>query len=1023
MKKRIIGLILIFGLFLGVCPFGYAEEINNEPSFADTIEYGFLNALNILPDTLEEGGKITRGEFAYMVARLYFNGGYYSDNISSSSFGDVTSSYQYAGEITTLENAKIIVGNSENQFRPNDYITLSEALAIIIRITGYDQYAKVNGDYPTGYIYVANNQGVLKGVEESADSLNTLSALKIIYNSLFMNVITLDNIENGEINTKTGDEKILKSHLGIEMYDSYIVNNGITSLDGSITRENRIIISEISSGKTLTVKNTYQDVFSYLGVRFNIFVKYNELTDEYETVYLKINSKVTENKLTKDEMIGMNSDYIEYQKDKTSSKIDKQYLSKDKPYVIINGINTPDYTLSQLQPENGFVSFYDNDGDNKADVVSVIDFNYSVLTDRVNENMLYCKVNAVNSLDLSEENDIYYKIIKNNTIIMPEDIAINDVVSVAKGNELIDGKELYILYVSSDYITGKVEAIEEDGVVINGESYALSSHFVSANPIFSSSSALGTSGTFRLNVSGKIEFLDKGVSTNINYSYIINIGMENPALEEVVLKYYSVNGELVTSAVSSNVKIDGLSLDGKLLNSSPTDMFNEIKELLCVRPDGSVDIPTKEEYSFYNKKYTHINPRPAILKLNSKKEIISIDTDAPTYLNGVLNTDYSQALVPGVRHPMDETFFGTTFDGGFLIDQDTICIKVPDVDRYGLLNGEYSITYMNTFESDIDDINNYGIYTATSYLNTSMNYDMQAYNVDPDTGLAGLVVVRGACKSALATAGGMGVFIKLSSCYDTIREKEAYKLYYYINGEVKNTIVDTDYLHVWYKNLLFGGKYANSILNPGAMSELAFYEDVEPLKEGDIIGVETTGSYLSAIGRDLNLSKIYDKIPSTARPAAPSGYEYDSYNINGTTIPFDEYNLKKKGYEDSANFELSVALGIAGTTLKTRVMYDNTTKVSTIRDYIESDGNIDYFDRFLNVAATVPITVIEEKSCDVLNDNCKFTVEAGDLNDINPALSGSSEDINKASKLYIYHTRGTVREIIIFNLLETHSNH
>lgn len=1024
MIKRIIGLMLIFTILLGICHMGFAEEINNEPSLADTLEYEFLNTQNVLPKDMKETGKITRGEFMYIVSRLYFNGVTYSENISEYAFSDVSSDHPFINEIIILKNANILKGDSDNRLRCDDPITLNEALAVTLRVTGYEQYAAASGGYPTGYIYVAKTEGVLNGLNVSDSTINVYEALKIIYNSLFMRVVSLDRIENGEIKLTKGNERILTSHLKITLYDAVLTDNGLTSLDGNSIGSGKIKFKEISTGKYFAAKNNFKDVFSYLGVRLNIFVKYNSLTEENEVIYLNINSNVSEKTLTKTEIIRVTSDCVEYETDKNSGKSYKQYFSNDNPYVIINGINTPGYSLSQLKPENGFVTFIDNDSDNKADVISVMDFSHSILTDRVAEKVLYCKINAINTIDLSEENQkIYYRIIKNGTVIMPEDIQINDVVSVAVAAENIDGRKLHILYVSSDYVTGEVQGHEDNCVIINDKQYEMTNAFFNANPLFKNGSAAGTSGIFRLNVSGKIEFLDKGVSTEIGYSYLINIA-EKPPFDEVILKYYSVKGEIVTGIISKNVKIDGVSLDGKLINNASASNYNEVRELLCVRPDGSVDIPTSEAYSFYNKKFTNINPRPAIIKLNSKNEIISIDTDAPTYTSGVLNTDYSQALVPGVRHPMDDLFYGTTFDGGFLINQDTICIKVPDIDRYGLLDGEYSITYMNTFELDIDDINNYGIYTATSYLNSTTNYDMQAYNVDPNTGLAGLVVVRGSSKRVLTTAGGMGVFIKLTPCYDTIREKEAYKLYYYINGEVKTTIVDTDYLHIWYQNLLFGGKYANSILNPGTMSELAFYEDVEPLKKGDIIGVETTGSYLSVIGRDLNLSKIYDKIPSTGRPSAPSeSYEYNSYNINGTTIPFDENNLKKKGYEDSANFELSVALGITGTTLKTRVMYDNTTKVSTIRDYLENDGNIDYFDRFLSVAATVPITVIKETSCNVSSDSCEFIAEAGSLNDIKPALSGSATDINKASKLYIYHSRGAVKEIVVINLLEAHSNH
>ncbi len=89
---------------------------------------------------------ITRIFTLLMAVLLMFNASAYASSYSDISAGDLGSSYEEA--INVLSAMGVFMGDSEGTFRPNDYISRAEAVAIVNRISGLSRAVEATGYIP-----------------------------------------------------------------------------------------------------------------------------------------------------------------------------------------------------------------------------------------------------------------------------------------------------------------------------------------------------------------------------------------------------------------------------------------------------------------------------------------------------------------------------------------------------------------------------------------------------------------------------------------------------------------------------------------------------------------------------------------------------------------------------------------------------------------------------------------------------------------------------------------------------------
>ena len=93
-------------------------------------------------------------------------------------FSDVPESHWFNPFAVRAKELGFIRGNGDGTSRPDEYITQEEAVTILVSLLGYEEHAKKNGSYPTGYAFMAKQLGIIDKTTEITNDFST-------YNEIF----------------------------------------------------------------------------------------------------------------------------------------------------------------------------------------------------------------------------------------------------------------------------------------------------------------------------------------------------------------------------------------------------------------------------------------------------------------------------------------------------------------------------------------------------------------------------------------------------------------------------------------------------------------------------------------------------------------------------------------------------------------------------------------------------------------------------------------------------------------------
>jgi len=163
--KKLISLILIIIQLLTV------SALADAPILSDKQKEDLYN-LGIM--TGDENGdlrlddKITRAEAAKMICTTG-NITLYPDS-QEKPFNDVAPDHWAYKYILGAKENKIINGDENGNFNPEDDITNEEIVKMIVCLLGYDTMAEMKGGYPAGYTFVASKLEITDGLALKPDT-------------------------------------------------------------------------------------------------------------------------------------------------------------------------------------------------------------------------------------------------------------------------------------------------------------------------------------------------------------------------------------------------------------------------------------------------------------------------------------------------------------------------------------------------------------------------------------------------------------------------------------------------------------------------------------------------------------------------------------------------------------------------------------------------------------------------------------------------------------------------------------
>ena len=1028
MKKRIISLILMFSLVLSFTSF--AEETTTKTQYTE--EMKLIQSIDIIPDGLNPDDFVSRGRFAKMIVDLLFRDIEILFELETD-FSDLDFSKEYYNSVLVLEKLHIINGGGGGKFSPDDMISYQDAVTMLTKALGYTLYAESMGGYPTGYIMAAKKIGILSNVR-TQEVFDYKLASKLIYNALFTAPVSFTTVtDEGVQATVNYGTDVLLEYLDMKKVKGQLIDDGIASVDNSSPQEETITIQD-EQGLNLVLKRNGINVSEFLGCNVNAFYKIDE-SDAYELVFISLDDKVQTITLTADYIADVASDLseIEYITDKETMNTKKAKISSDSPLYFENG-----YKLSQVSKENikiddGFLKLIDNDGDNRYDVIIITSVAFNIIVNSFNETstMLICKYSPINSIDLSDTSKTAYRVFDSNGPIALTDIKEDDVISVAPSKYKKDGIQIYYLYRSDVKEEVVLNSKDENSNVVSTDEkdYNISPTYLKSNSNISKLIKLNYTYTVYLNTFGDIAYVEALANTGVEYAYLLNLMQQN-SNEEVKLALYNRYNNMNILSVSSKVVIDGKRLDSKLINGTSCSMFDEVRELLSVRSDGEVYIRSQSDASLYNQNNTAITPRLAIVKVNSKGEVYYIDTDAPTYENDpsfekddpfVLTSGDRQCRI-GQMSVDTKNAVALPSNGSFITDSSTYILSVPDVDRFEIKNAcgtyGYSLAHTNEYELPLFDMANYRTPAVTD-LKRAHYYDLQPYNVNEDTGVASVLLLRGHNDWGDAiyneNAKNYVIFKKLTKYYnESIPDADYYKLYYVtMTGAEGSILIDKDYIQEDFKNIIFGGTSIDTAGN---------IHTVNKLTPGDVIYFTNDDRSLVNIVRLLNVKKINQQTLSVNGASTKAQRYYAGAQAN--VIPYEvKFGAAAQiSYGNTYSYDLAVANQLSGMSLS--VWYpkiSSTGYLAPIEKYYDGTADTEQLS-YLYVENLISgnIMVVEETECNYPSGECETRIRKGTLQDIKFLENDIEHKVENASKLFFYKSAGTPTNMIIYNLKDTH---
>lgn len=616
MKKILCAVLMLSMLFTSVIVNAYPDvEENTYANEAITVlsDLGILNGFE--DGTFKPEDTITRAQMAKVICRCL---GYEEVSLGETVFTDVASEHWAAGYINIAYGLKIINGNGDGTFSPENSVTYEQALKMIVCALGYEPMAASKGGWYQGYLTVASNLGITNEVNGKVGEAASRSAVACaLYNAFDVQLMDQNSyrFDGQEEYTKINDT-ILSKYLKIKKYEGVVTEVPYSKKDtdtSEITLSNAFY-EEYEDGslekfevKSITADCTnIKNINSYLGKKVTAYIGEDSRNNIVYSIVEEINSNdvftITAKDLIEDNSIG----YIYYQTEKSNK--DQKITIDNKNLIVLRNFeedftkieNTNDL-ISLIKGTkadvNGTVTFISNDNNKKYNVIVITTYD---LAPAVIENIdvddgIYsfnCYIGDIEDIDI-EDNDLFISIIKDGKEVSIKDLAVGDTVSA------IGEDNFRLLYVSSKTVNGTVTGkYEENGkqhVTINDTDYIVSSYYTDAIDF--------EEGTFYLDVENEIVYHDvEKVTNNSKYGLITAFGKDFGLNGSYQVEVVFINGKKGQYNLSSNVKYGDTSGDEEVYNkiinetfsdrAEPLDLINSVYEI-SLKGDDSVSKITK----------------------------------------------------------------------------------------------------------------------------------------------------------------------------------------------------------------------------------------------------------------------------------------------------------------------------------------------------------------------------------------------------------------------------------------------
>ena len=771
--KRVISAVIALALsastLVAVSASKFADVDNT--SYAEAIEV--LTALDIVHGYEEEGGlvfkpegDITRAEAATMIVGALNMNADAQAAAGTSKFTDVNEKASWATGYVNVGVAQgFINGMDDTTFAPQENVTYAQMCVMLTLITGYGEYAKSYGGYPTGYTTMAASAGINKGVALSAEAkLKRGQVAQMLYNALTTPLlgVTSYSLAGNEYAPQDGTKAAFKTLLA-DKFDGYAVDvkieevpNGTGTVKAgevqvSLAKDDYLSYSTDKTKKADYTKKTIADDYGVVDQLFaqGKAILTQDTDDKWHLVYFKAGDAV--------ETISL--DAIDYESATDGGKdvnADKKVTFNAKDYkvntadgkVYVNGVEYGDITEANvsavLAKANGEVKLIDTDAETAgyekimASVYTVAKVAAVSYTNETTKIQIAAKTGTgigksanVTSIEITDDavaDDDYAITVKNaaGETVALSSVKKDDIIAFATkfdtpstGTILKDPETIDIL-VTDEKIQGKVtvEDPTDKTYTIGGTAYELTVWKAGEY-------AIGTTYSLALDPFGRI--YEKVSTDDSSYRYGIAQAYNTDDELQVILgdgsyKYYEVNVATVDdpngdfAALDTDTPKDGIQLDElrTYLTANKADPTKRVIAYRVQNATGKINyiqlLNSSESEETYKEKTNKLGTKAisastGIVNVEEYKKTKQVsDYEKFAASSFVDNTDYKGAIFEDLNDSKTAAFIVLTEVGKDLTENSRFAVVRKKAAGAQTSDGDTCLSLNVLYEGEEQDI-------------------------------------------------------------------------------------------------------------------------------------------------------------------------------------------------------------------------------------------------------------------------------------------------------------------------------
>ena len=487
--KKIIGLLLVMCMM--VMPVSAYNDVSNDSNVFEAVTV--LSNLDIL-NGFEDGSfkpnqTITRAEMAKVICLTL-----QCSNVNSAAtpFDDVSPKHWANTYINTAYDLGIINGYGDGNFGPEDPVTYEQAVKMLVSALGYEKKAQSLGGYPTGYMMVANQEGITSGTTNTG-AANRGTVAKLTYNALTVPMMDQTSWGTNEQFNAIPTQSLLWSKLDAIKAEVVIKTIPLNKNAETVGLDVKSIdkVADANGVETTDIRNVKingVDLTGLQGLRTTVILDKSDMDDIKLLGVVSKAGRNVEVTIDPDMLVNANnSGYVEYYKTNDDDRVSKLKLEDTNSEVAGLQLNTyinletGSYTDVTVGGGAGDIAYRYVDTDNngaydtvfvdneKVFVVGSVNTGSNKIFRSTDPNAMYTFTGASLILDPEDETKAWsIKDIKGNDLTIAN-IKTGDVIAVKESN---DGSTYYDITVSNETVTGTItetftETAKVGGVTLN----------------------------------------------------------------------------------------------------------------------------------------------------------------------------------------------------------------------------------------------------------------------------------------------------------------------------------------------------------------------------------------------------------------------------------------------------------------------------------------------------------------------------------------------------------------------------